>query len=147
MNQTYIVRRDTPAWRMQAWISFGVAVFACLVGLWYLPTASVDLVALAIGFFCCLFATFTLAKTIRDNRDERVDTNEWMMIAWIGFVGSVALIAYHLAHVSIDGWARGYLIVSWLFLVSSAFTIAKTVRDHQESDLMEGASRTETKKS
>jgi len=49
--------------------------------------------------------------------------------------------------VSIDGWARGYLIVSWLFLVSSAFTIAKTVRDHQESDLMEGASRTETKKS
>ena len=146
MNETYIVRRDTPAWRMQAWISFGIAAFACLAGLWFLPSGHVDHVALAIGFFFCLFASFTLAKTIRDNRDERVDTNEWMMIAWIGFIASVALIAWHLSRMTLDGWARGYLLVSWLFLVSSAFTLSKTVRDQHESDLMDAASRTAVKK-
>ena len=142
MNETaYIVRRDTPAWRMQAWISFGVAVFACLAGLWYLPSSNVDHVGLAIGFFFCLFASLTLAKTIRDNRDERVDTNEWMMIAWIGFVASIALIAYHLTRMNVEGFARGYLVVSWLFLVSSAFTLSKTVRDEHESNLVDAATR------
>lgn len=143
MSETaYIVRRDTPAWRMQAWISFCVAALACLSGLWYLPAANVDHVGIGIGFFFCLFASLTLAKTIRDNRDERVDTNEWVMIAWIGFVASIALIAYHLTRMSIDGWARGFLIVSWLFLVSSAFTLSKTVRDEHESHLIDAASRT-----
>ena len=145
MNQTYLIRRDTPAWRMQAWISFGVAVFACLAGLLYLPSENIDHVGTAIGFFFCLFATLTLAKTIRDNRDEQVDTGEWVTIAWIGFAASIVLIGYHLSRMSLDGWVRAYLIVSWLFLVSTAFTLSKSVRDHHESNLMETAARGDLK--
>jgi hypothetical protein len=33
---------------------------------------------------------------------------------------------------------RKGMIVAWLFLVSSVFTLAKTVRDRQEAELMEG---------
>ena len=143
MNQTYLVRRDTPAWRMQVWISFGVAVFACLAGLWWLPP-NVDHIGLALGFFFCLFASFTLAKTIRDNRDEQVDTSEWVMIAWAGFAASVALIAYHFVRLDLEGWMRAYLLVSWLFLVSTAFTLSKTVRDQHEANLMESAARGES---
>lgn len=143
MNQTYLVRRDTPAWRMQTWFSFAVAVFACVTGLWWLPS-NVDQIGLALGFFFCLFASFTLAKTIRDNRDEQVDTGQWMMIAWAGFAASVALIAYHLVRIDLDGWVRAYLLVSSLFLVSTAFTLSKTVRDQHEADLMESSARGET---
>ena len=33
-----------------------------------------------------------------------------------------------------DPWIRGLLATGCLFLVSSAFTLAKRVRDHQESN-------------
>jgi hypothetical protein len=32
---------------------------------------------------------------------------------------------------------RAYLGVSWLYLVTSAFTLAKTLRDRHEADLLE----------
>ena len=35
------------------------------------------------------------------------------------------------------GWQKSYMVVSWLFLVSSTFTLAKTVRDGHEAELME----------
>ena len=56
---------------------------------------------------------------------------------------SVALIAYHLVRLNVDGWVRAYLLVSWLFLVSTAFTLSKTVRDQHEGNLMESAARGE----
>ncbi len=33
--------------------------------------------------------------------------------------------------------AKYYMLVTWLFLVSSTFTLAKTVSDSQETDLLE----------
>jgi hypothetical protein len=32
---------------------------------------------------------------------------------------------------------KAYLAVSWLFLISSVFTLAKTLRDAHEADVME----------
>jgi hypothetical protein len=32
---------------------------------------------------------------------------------------------------------QAYLLVSWLFLISSTFTLAKTLRDAYEADLLE----------
>ena len=37
----------------------------------------------------------------------------------------------------IGEWQKYYMLVTWLFLVSSTFTLAKTVRDSQEADLLE----------
>ncbi len=94
--------------------------------------------------FFCLFATITLAKMVRDNRDEQVDTSAWVLTVWVGFFVAFVLTAWGLYRMSIGSWERGFMIVSWLFLVSSAFVLAKTVRDKQEADLMEVASRLES---
>jgi hypothetical protein len=139
MAQKYLIRRDTSTWTMQVWISFGFAVLACTIGVWNMPSQDLDRAFLAIGFFFCLFASFTLAKMVRDNRDEKVDTGAWVMTVWIGFFVAFALTAWGLLRMKIGDWEKGYMVVAWFFLVSSVFTLAKTVRDKQEADLMEGA--------
>ena len=133
----YYVRRDTAAWNMQVWISFSLAIGACLIGVWNMPNEQLDRAFLAIGFFFCLFTAFTLSKLIRDNRDEKVDTAAWTMTVWIGFGIAVVMTAWGLFRMNIGGWEKGFMIVSWLFLVSTAFTLAKTIRDKQEADYME----------
>ena len=39
---------------------------------------------------------------------------------------------------------KAYLMVSWLYLISSAFTLAKTLRDAYEADRLERALRPES---
>ena len=36
-----VVQRDTKAWQLQVWVSFGIAVFLCAVGLAWLPRGRV----------------------------------------------------------------------------------------------------------
>jgi hypothetical protein len=142
----YYVRRDTAAWNMQVWLSFFLAVSACLIGVWNMPSEQLDRAFLAIGFFFCLFATVTLSKLVRDNRDEKVDTAAWTMTVWLGFAIAVVMTAWGLFRMNIGAWEKGFMLVSWLFLVSTAFTLAKTVRDKQEADYMElAAAGTEEK--
>ena len=135
----YVMQRDTSGWRMQVWISFGLALGACAVGVMLLPGQELDRAFLAIGFFFCLFTSFSVAKTIRDNRDAQVDTSSWVMTVWIAFGAAVCLTAWGLWRMSIGDWQKGFMVVSWLFLVSSTFTVAKTVRDKHEADLMDRA--------
>ena len=37
LSATFAVQRDTRAWQLQVWISFGIAVFLCATGLAWLP--------------------------------------------------------------------------------------------------------------
>jgi hypothetical protein len=133
----YIMQRDTNSWRLQVWISFATAIAACSAGVLQLPSQELDRAFLAIGLFFCLFASFTLAKTLRDNRDGQIDTGSWIMMVWIGFAAAFCLTAWGLWRMSIADWQKAYMVVSWLFLVSSTFTVAKTVRDKHEADLMD----------
>lgn len=139
MATQYVMQRDTQGWRTQVWISFGLALFASAVGVLWLPGQELDRAFLAIGFFFCLFSSFAVAKTIRDNRDGQVDTSSWVMTVWIAFAAAICLTAWGLWRMNIGEWQKGFVIVSWLFLVSSTFTVAKTVRDKHEADLMERA--------
>ncbi len=139
MATQYIMRRDTTGWTNQVRISFGVAVAACALGVIQLPGQELDRAFLAIGLLFCLFASFAVAKTIRDNRDGQVDTGSWVMTVWIAFAAALALTAWGLWRMNIPVWEKKYMVVSWLFLVSSTFTLAKTVRDRHEADLMEMA--------
>lgn len=141
--QQYVIRRDTAAWNMQVWLSFGLAVMACVIGVWNMPSQELDRAFLALGFFFCLFATLAVAKMVRDNRDEEVDTASWKMTVWVAFVGAFALTAWGLLRISISSWEKGYLLVSWLFLVSVSFTLAKTIRDKHEADMVALASEIE----
>ena len=136
MATQYVMQRDTGGWRAQVWISFTLAVLASGSGVMQLPSQELDRAFLAIGFFFCLFAAFAAAKTVRDNRDGRVDTNGWIITVWVSFAAAVCLTAWGLWRMNIGDWQKGYMVVSWMFLVSSTFTLAKTIRDRYEADLM-----------
>ncbi len=139
MSQKYLIRRDTAAWSLQVWISFALAVMACFIGVWQMPSQDLDRAFLALGFFFCLFTSFTLAKMIRDNRDEKIDTPAWVLTVWSGFAIAISLTAWGLYRMAVGDWEKNYLIVSWLFLISTVFTLAKLVRDKQEADLLDGS--------
>ena len=49
-----VVLRDTRAWQMKVWISFGIAVFLCAVGLAWLPGADLEKVFMVMGYVFCL---------------------------------------------------------------------------------------------
>lgn len=142
MATQYVMQRDTSSWRMQVWASFGLAIFCTAIGVIQLPGQELDRAFVAIGMFFCLFASFALAKTIRDNRDGQVDTTSWTLSVWIAFGAAMLLTAWGLWRMNIGEWQKYYMYVCWLFLVSSTFTLAKTVRDKHEADLLErGAGR------
>lgn len=137
MATQYVMQRDTGSWRLQVWTSFGLSVAAAGIGIVQMPAQDLDRAFLAIGFFFCLFTVFAVSKTIRDNRDGQVDTASWVMTVWIAFAAAVALTAWGLFRMNIPYWEKAYMVVAWLFLVSTAFTLAKTLRDAHEADIME----------
>ncbi|WP_396433298.1 YiaA/YiaB family inner membrane protein [Limnohabitans sp.] len=139
MTSQYVMQRDTAGWRTQVWISFGLAFCASAIGVLLLPGQELDRAFLAIGLFFCLFSSFSVAKMVRDNRDGQVDTPSWITTVWIAFGAAFCLTAWGLWRMEIGDWQKGFMLVSWLFLVSTTFTVAKTVRDQHEADLMDRA--------
>ena len=62
------VRRDTRAWQLQVWVSFGLAVFLCATGLAWLPGQALDRAFMVMGYVFCLSAAFVLAKFVRNSQ-------------------------------------------------------------------------------
>lgn len=143
MATRYVMQRDTQAWKVQVWASFAIALLACAVGVLGIPGDELDRAFLAIGLVFSLFAGFAVAKTQRDNRDGQVDTQGWVILVWISFAAALSLTAWGLWRMPMDLWTKRYLLVSWLFLVSSTFTLAKTLRDKHEANLMDQAAQAE----
>ena len=127
------IRRDTKAWRMQVWISFAAAVTVCAGGLAFLPGDDLDRAFMVMGYVFCLSAAFALAKFVRDNEAHRSDTPMWSTVVWGGFAIAMALTGWGLWRMEVSPTWKAYLLVSWLFLISSAFTLAKTLRDAHEA--------------
>lgn len=125
---------------MQVWISFGIAVFLCAVGLAWLPGADLEKVFMVMGYVFCLSATFMLSKFVRDNQSSRRgagDTPLWKLVVWGGFAVAMGLTGWGLVGMEINITYKAFLGVSWLYLITSAFTLAKMLRDRYEADLME----------
>lgn len=135
MKERIVYQRDTNGWKIQVWASFALSLAACVIGVLNLPSQQLDRAFLAIGFFFCLFSSFAVAKTLRDNRDGQVDTAGWIITVWVGFAAAVLLTAWGLWRMQIAEWQKAYMAVSWLFLVSSTFTLAKMVRDKHDATL------------
>jgi hypothetical protein len=133
----HLVRRDTRAWRAQVWISFGVAASLCAIGLAWLPGQDLDRAFMVMGYGFCLSTAFALAKYVRDNQAGKVDTPMWGGVVWSGFALAMSLTGWGLWRMDINPTYKAYLGVSWLFLISSVFTLAKTLRDAHEADLLE----------
>jgi hypothetical protein len=132
-----LIKRDTRAWQMQVWVSFGIAVTLCAVGLAWLPGDDLDRAFMIMGYVFCMSAAFALAKFVRDNERRKVDTPMFSAVVWSGFALAMALTGWGLWRMDINPTYKAFLLVSWLFLISSVFTLAKTLRDKHEADLYE----------
>jgi hypothetical protein len=60
------VHRDTRAWQLQVWTTFGIALFLCAVGLAWLDRAFIIL-----AYFFCLATAFVRVKFVRDDEKPR----------------------------------------------------------------------------
>ncbi len=126
-------RTDTKAWKLQVWVSFGLAALLCGTGLAYLPGADLDRAFMVMGYMFCLSTAFALAKFVRDNELRKTDTPMWGLVVWGGFALAMALTAWGLWRMDVNPTYKAFLGVSWLFLISTVFTLAKTLRDAHEA--------------
>ena len=127
------IRKDTKAWTAQVWISFGLAVSLCAIGLAYLPGEDLDRAFMVMGYVFCTSAAFALAKYVRDNEVRRNDTPMWGLVVWSGFAFAMALTGWGLWRMNVNPTYKAFLGVAWLFLISTVFTLAKTLRDAHEA--------------
>jgi len=134
------IRQDSAAWKLQVWVSFGLAAALCGTGLAYLPGAELDRAFMVMGYGFCLSTAFVLAKYVRDRQNGRSDTPMWGLVVWGGFALAMTLTAWGLWRMEVNPTYKAFLGVSWLFLISSVFTLAKTLRDAHEA-LIEAARR------
>lgn len=135
--QPTAIRKDTKAWKMQVWLSFGAAVILCGTGLAYLPGQDLDRAFMVMGYVFCMSTAFALAKFVRDNEVRKTDTPMWSLVVWGGFAFAMALTGWGLVRMEINPTYKAFLGVSWLFLISTVFTLAKTLRDAHEAMLAE----------
>lgn len=136
------IHRDSKPWQLQVWISFLIAVFLCAVGLSYLPGKDLDRAFMVMGYFFCLSAAFVLAKYVRDQEKTKVegklnDTPMFKLVVWGGFFLAMSLTAWGLWRMEVNETYKAFLGVSWLYLITCSFTLAKTLRDKHEADLNE----------
>lgn len=137
-----LMHRDSKAWQFQVWASFMIAVFLCAVGLAYLPGQDLDRAFMIMGYFFCLSAAFVLAKFVRDNEKsvaegKIVDTPAFKFVVWGAFFLAMALTGWGLFRMEVNATYKAFLGVSWLYLITCTFTLAKTLRDKHEVDLHE----------
>ena len=132
---TATIQHDTKAWKAQVWISFAVAASLCAIGLAYLPGQDLDRAFMVMGFGFCLSAAFAVAKYVRDNQARRVDTPMWGTVVWGGFALAMALTGWGLWRMEVNPTYKAFLGVCWMFLISSVFTLAKTLRDAHEASM------------
>jgi hypothetical protein len=137
---SFVVQRDTRAWQLQVWVSFGIAVFLCAIGLAWLPGERLEQAFMVMGYVFCLTAVFGLSKFVRDNegvrRGSAGDTPLWKFVVWGGFAVAMGLTGWGLVGMNINITYKSFLGVSWLYLITTAFTLAKMLRDRHEADLL-----------
>ena len=144
--QTPFIRRDTKAWQLQVWTSFAIAVTLCATGLAFLPGQDLDRAFMFMGYLFCLCTSFVLSKFVRDGESAQgaarvADTPMFRFVVWGGFGLAMALTAWGLIRMDINDTYKVFLGVSWLYLITGAFTLAKMLRDRQEADLLEAEYR------
>jgi len=137
-----LIHRDSKPWQLQVWVSFLMAVFLCAVGLSYLPGQDLDRAFMIMGYFFCLSAAFVLAKYVRDQEKAQtesklVETPMFKLVVWGGFFLAMSLTGWGLWRMEVNETYKAFLGVSWLYLITCSFTLAKTLRDKHEADLSE----------
>jgi hypothetical protein len=132
-------RTDTTAWRVQVWASFAIALLLCGTGVYWLPGAELERAFVLMGVAFGLCSATALAKHVRDNQHRESDTPAYKVVVWGGFALAMTLTGWGLQRLDISPAYSAFLGVSWLYLITSTFTLAKTLRDQHEDRLAERA--------
>ena len=69
----------------------------------------------------------TLAET------QPAHSAAWVTQTYVSFAVSLAAFGIGIAYLPVDAWMRGFLAVAGLYSVTSAISMAKTVRDQHEA--------------
>jgi hypothetical protein len=67
------------------------------------------------------------------NQVKRGPTTAFYIQAALSFGISVSSVAIGIVYLPMGGWPRAFLAIGLLFVVTSAFTLAKCIRDHREA--------------
>ena len=132
-----LLQRDTRAWAVQVWASFGLAAGCCATGLAWLPGQDLDRAFMVMGYLFCLSTAFVLSKFVRDQASAGLaggDTPTFRFVVWGAFAAAMALTAWGLWRMQVSGSYKAFLGIAWLYLISSGFTLAKMLRDRHEAD-------------
>lgn len=60
-------------------------------------------------------------------------TPAWRFQSWAAFVLAFGITAIGIVWLPLTIWPKAFLMIAFLFTVAQSFTLAKTVRDDQES--------------
>jgi len=60
-------------------------------------------------------------------------TNAYFLQAGISFALALGALTIGIVYLPVNPWVRAFLAVSALYTVSASFTLAKTIRDAQET--------------
>ncbi|MBK9346752.1 MAG: hypothetical protein IPN06_10180 [Burkholderiales bacterium] len=133
-----MIHQDSSAWTLQVWVSFGLAVFLCGVGC-HLPGTELDRAFMVMGYFFCLGRLCAGQVCARPEKARprgcAGDTPLFKYVVLGAFFMAMALTGWGLTRMEINDTYRAFLGVSWLYLITSTFTLAKTLRDRYEADL------------
>jgi hypothetical protein len=61
----------------------------------------------------------------------------WRMVVYTAFAVAMTLTGWGLWRMNVNDTYKAFLLVSWLYLITTTFTLAKTLRDKHEADLAE----------
>jgi hypothetical protein len=68
-----------------------------------------------------------------DRNAMQLDTGAWRFQVWVAFALALGTTTWGIWFVPAHPWVKGFLMLGLYFTVSSAFTLAKTIRDEHES--------------
>jgi hypothetical protein len=60
-------------------------------------------------------------------------SSAFFMQAGLSFGVALVAVSAGIAYLPVDSWMRAFLAIGVLYVVTSSFTLAKCVRDHQEA--------------
>lgn len=58
----------------------------------------------------------------------------WIAQSWISFLVAILSSTWGILYLPMDGWAKGYMALSFAFSVSSTISVSKTTRDMHEAN-------------
>jgi hypothetical protein len=77
-----------------------------------------------------------LCATPKRRAERRpADTPMFKFVVWTAFFLAMGLTGWGLMRMEINDTYKAFLGVSWLYLITCTFTLAKTLRDRHEADL------------